>query len=142
MKNNLLGKKFLSCSFCLYRFRKHVSLGFPITNFCNPGVHYETPCIYISPFATADFKHLYNFPSTLKPVVFSFMNLQPLIFANIKMVTSCNATRTHVYAEPSNTPVAYRGGVWGVQTPPPKKILKALQNHAKLNPIVKTVKNC
>ena len=32
-------------------------------------------------------------------------------------------------------------GVWGVQTPPPE-ILKAFQNHAKLNPIVKTVKNC
>ena len=32
------------------------------------------------------------------------------------------------------------GGVWGVQTPP--KIPKALQNRAKLNPIVKTVKNC
>jgi len=37
-------------------------------------------------------------------------------------------------------PVAYRGGVWGVQIPP--EILKALQNCAKLNPIVKTVKNC
>ena len=36
--------------------------------------------------------------------------------------------------------VAYRGGVWGVQTP--TEILKALQNRAKLNPIVKTVKNC
>ena len=34
-----------------------------------------------------------------------------------------------------------RGGVWGVQTPPPE-IPKALQNRAKLNPIVKTVKNC
>ena len=33
-----------------------------------------------------------------------------------------------------------RGG-WGVQTSPPE-ILKALQNRAKLNPIVKTVKNC
>ena len=44
MKNNLLGKKFLSCSFCLYRFRKYVSYGFPIINCCNPGVHYETPC--------------------------------------------------------------------------------------------------
>ena len=33
------------------------------------------------------------------------------------------------------------GGVWGVQTPPPE-ILRALQNRAKLNPIVKTVKNC
>jgi hypothetical protein len=45
MKNNLLGEKFLSCSFYLYRFRKYVSYGFPIINFCNPGVHYETPCI-------------------------------------------------------------------------------------------------
>ena len=34
--------------------------------------------------------------------------------------------------------VAYRGGVWGVQPPP--EIPKALQNRAKLNPIVKTVK--
>jgi hypothetical protein len=33
-----------------------------------------------------------------------------------------------------------RGGGWGVQTPP--EILKALQNRTKLNPIVKTVKNC
>ena len=33
-----------------------------------------------------------------------------------------------------------RGVVWGVQTPP--EIPKALQNRAKLNPIVKTVKNC
>jgi len=30
----------------------------------------------------------------------------------------------------------------GVQTPPPPEIPKALQNRAKLNPIVKTVKNC
>ena len=42
VKNN-----FLSCSFYLYRFRKYVSYGFPIINFCNPGVHYETPYIYI-----------------------------------------------------------------------------------------------
>ena len=38
MKNNLLGKTFLSCCFYLYRFRKYVSYGFPIINFCNPGV--------------------------------------------------------------------------------------------------------
>jgi len=38
-------KKFLSCSFYLYRFHKYMSYGFPITNFCNPGVHYETPWI-------------------------------------------------------------------------------------------------
>jgi hypothetical protein len=45
MKNNLRGNKFLSYSFYLYRFRKYVSYSFPIINFCNPGVHYETPCI-------------------------------------------------------------------------------------------------
>jgi len=47
MKNNLLGGKILSYSFCLYRFCKYVSYGFPIINLCNPGVHYETPCIII-----------------------------------------------------------------------------------------------
>jgi hypothetical protein len=36
-----------SCSFSLYRFRKYVSYGFPIRNFCNPGVHYETLCIIL-----------------------------------------------------------------------------------------------
>jgi len=47
MKNNLVGKKFLSCSFYLYRFRKHVSYGFPIINCCNPRVHYEMLCVNI-----------------------------------------------------------------------------------------------
>ena len=38
--------------------------------------------------------------------------------------------------------VAYRGrGSLGCSSPPPE-IPKAFQNHAKLNPIVKTVKNC
>ena len=40
---NVLGF-FFNCSFYLYRFRKYVSYGSPIINFCNPGVHYETPC--------------------------------------------------------------------------------------------------
>jgi len=46
MKDNLLGrkKKNLSCSFYLHRFRKYVSYGFPIINFCNPGAYYETAC--------------------------------------------------------------------------------------------------
>ena len=34
-----------------------------------------------------------------------------------------------------------RGGSWEVQPPPPE-IPKAVQNRAKFNPIVKTVKNC
>ena len=33
------------------------------------------------------------------------------------------------------------GGGLGCSTPPSPEILKALQNRAKLNPIVKTVKN-
>ena len=39
---------FLSCSFYLYRFRKYVSYGCLIINFCNPGVHvhYEMPSIW------------------------------------------------------------------------------------------------
>jgi hypothetical protein len=45
MKNNWLGGKKLSCSYYLYTFRKYLSYGFPIINFCNPGIHYETPCI-------------------------------------------------------------------------------------------------
>ena len=46
IKNNGLGEKnVFSCSFYLYRFRKCLSYGFPIINFCNPGVHYEKACI-------------------------------------------------------------------------------------------------
>ena len=42
----------------------------------------------------------------------------------------------------SQEAVAYRGGgVLGGSNPPPPEIPKALQNRAKLNPIVKTVKN-
>ena len=45
MKKKTYWKKtFSSCSFYLYRFRKYVSYGFPVINFCNPGVLYETPC--------------------------------------------------------------------------------------------------
>ena len=35
-----------------------------------------------------------------------------------------------------------RGGCGLFKPPPPPEIAKALQNCAKLNPIVKTVKNC
>jgi len=41
-------KIFLNCSFYLYRFRKYVSYGLHIINFCNPGAHYEKPCIKCS----------------------------------------------------------------------------------------------
>jgi len=64
MKNNLLGKEFLSYSFYLYRFRKYVSYGFPIINFCNPGVHYETPSIY-TPAVMHVFLHDMNWDSCI-----------------------------------------------------------------------------
>ena len=44
-KTTYWGKKFLSCSLYLHRFHKYKCYSFPIINFCNPGVHYETPCI-------------------------------------------------------------------------------------------------
>jgi hypothetical protein len=44
MKNNFLWIQLLNFSSYLYRFCKYISYGFPIINFCNPGVHYETPC--------------------------------------------------------------------------------------------------
>jgi hypothetical protein len=47
MKNNILGKTFLSCSFYLYRFRKYVSFGYLIINVCIPGVCYVTLCVMV-----------------------------------------------------------------------------------------------
>ena len=45
-EKQLTGGKKLSFSFYLYRFRKYMSYGFPIINFCNRGVHYEKPCTW------------------------------------------------------------------------------------------------
>ena len=56
--------------------------------------------------------------------------------------TKYSSRKSHVPKRPENvhmTAVAYRGGALGCSTPP--EILKALQNRAKLNPIVTTVKN-
>jgi len=54
----------LSCSFYLYRFRKYVSHGFPIINFCNPGVQYEKPCI-VKPTRCTNVSNLFYFGITL-----------------------------------------------------------------------------
>jgi hypothetical protein len=48
IKKTFWGKQFLSYSLYLYRFRKYRSYEFPIIHFCNPGVHYETPCIVLA----------------------------------------------------------------------------------------------
>jgi len=64
---------FLSCSFYLYRLRKYVSYGFPIINFCNPGVLYETPCI------CPDEPALMHFQTRLSLILKSYSVLQILL---------------------------------------------------------------
>ena len=62
----------------------------------------------------------------LREYMYFYTHLQPFFI------------RTFLRNVPS---VAYRGVGLGVQPPPPE-IPKSLQNRAKLNSIVKTVKNC
>jgi hypothetical protein len=45
-EKQLTGKQIFEL-FYLYRFHKYMSYGFPIIHFCNPGVHYEMPSIYV-----------------------------------------------------------------------------------------------
>jgi hypothetical protein len=65
----------LLLSFYLYRFRKYVSYGFPIIHFCNPGVHYETPCI-----RTQSVPRCKHFPPRLKKPNFWCCVTQNLLF--------------------------------------------------------------
>jgi hypothetical protein len=44
-EKQLSGKTIFEFTFYLCRFSKYVSYGFPVINFCNLGLHYETPCI-------------------------------------------------------------------------------------------------
>ena len=78
---------------------------------------------------------------------------QPYVYAKcyrIERLPFSNAGR-HFNNQRSETdvpPLLYADAQWrvegglGVQTLPPPEIPNALQNRAKLNPIVKTVKNC
>ena len=52
-----------------------------------------------------------------------------------------NLFAPHTHTHTHTHTVAYRGGDLGCSNHPPPEIPKALQNRAKLNPIVKTVKN-
>jgi len=70
-----------------------------------------------------------------------FLNVNETRYSVNLLVLSCVQQMSQC-ACPHNVPVVYRGGGVGVFNPPPPKIPKALQNGAKLNPIVKTVKNC
>jgi len=56
-----------------------------------------------------------------------------------------NPLHVSVRSEPSSgiySGVPRGGGFNTPPTPPPPEIPKAIQNRAKLNPIVKTIKNC
>ena len=55
------------------------------------------------------------------------------------MQQTTNHVKGHPFS-PSGVPRGRGGGGLGVQNPP--EIPKAFQNRTKLNPIVKTVKNC
>ena len=101
MKNNLPGEEvvffFFSCSFYVYRFRKFVSYGFPIINFCNPGVHYETPCI----------KEIYIHSDTENSESVRFYSFRNIIMLLSRLDTeiqstsiSTNVYRTKIQCEP------------------------------------------
>jgi hypothetical protein len=80
MKNKFLGGKNLSCFFYLYGFRKYVSYGFSIINFCNRGVHYETPCIYAWELTLDSYEYSY-IPSSTRNKTLHDMTLIKLIVA-------------------------------------------------------------
>ena len=66
---------------------------------------------------------------------------QPWANKNTCRIHSGSCERSHCKQGIANTVLdsGVPGGIW---TAPPPEIPKALQNRAKLNPIVKTVKNC
>jgi len=105
IKNNLLGKKFLGCSFYLCRFRKHVSYSFPIIHFCNPRVHYETPCIIRGP------------PSYMRPVVDRNVVMRRI---PVKVTLSLNLTASHSrhYSWPSTNQSLHHTGASGAASHP------------------------
>ena len=61
-----------------------------------------------------------------------------IVFENFFLISDVNFHSAAI----SNASAQWHTEGRGVQTPPPPKILKSFKNRAKLNPIVKTVKNC
>jgi len=91
MKNNLVGKKFLSCSFDLYRFHKYLSYGFPIINFCNPGVLYEMSCISNIHFTLQLCLSLANLLGQWKNV--ALILIQPINISSVANITHENLVK-------------------------------------------------
>jgi len=83
-------------------------------------------------------------PCVFQMVMFSYIHISCL---GLKTPRFCHGMNK-VGKSPGNIlnmwmSVAYRGGgELGCSNPPPPEIPKTLQNRAKLNPSVKTVKNC
>ena len=53
-----------------------------------------------------------------------------------------NYSFIEISVENNQNNIHWSGAYWGGGFKPPPEIPKVLQNRAKLNPIVKTVKNC
>ena len=64
-----------------------------------------------------------------------------LLFQQITLLSEISRGEPH-WSEFIGVSGIARGWGWGGSSPPPPEILKALQNRTKLNPTVKTVKNC
>jgi hypothetical protein len=114
MKNNFLGKQFLSCSFYLYRFRKYLYYGFPIINCCTPGVHYETSCICVS--SALNWIHVTLLTPAFKTAARSMENLWAQAYALYWVTPAPNCTNqqlaTHWTVRLSNP-----GGVKRISAP-------------------------
>jgi hypothetical protein len=80
-------------SFYLYRFRKYMSYGFPIISFCNPGVHYEMPCIIDSKGISSGIRAvILIFIGTCITIWWShFRNQLPCIWRDTAPVLALNA---------------------------------------------------
>jgi hypothetical protein len=93
-------------------FRKYVSYGFPIIIFCNPGVHYETPCRHTSfPYSNPNFLFILLQYCSKETILgykkyggkhFPALPLQPQVSPMPKTVTQCKFhTRNHKYWAPT-----------------------------------------
>jgi hypothetical protein len=99
----------LSCSFYLYRFRKNVSYGFPIINFFNPGVYYETPCIMKRPV-------LWNALYYETPCMWNALYMKrPVLWKALYYETPCSM-KSPVYETPCimKRPVYETSCIWNV----------------------------
>jgi hypothetical protein len=88
-EKQLTGENLFSGSFYLYRFREYLSYGFPIINFCNPGVHYEMPCILEFQLVHYETPCILEFQSSFKVSRFCFVFYFVLFYPFGHPVSNC-----------------------------------------------------